>query len=80
MIDIRLAREHPDEFRRALARKGRGEAFDELLEVDARWRDLSTKVDELRNRTRPKGKPTEEERAALGAARPGAAGSRERAR
>ncbi len=65
MIDIRLAREHPDEFRRALARKGAAEAFDDLLEVDTRWRDLSTKVGELRSRTRPKGKPTQEERAAL---------------
>ena len=35
MIDIRLAREHPDEFRRALARKGAAAEFDELLQVDA---------------------------------------------
>ena len=65
MIDIRLAREHPEEFRRALARKGAAAAFDDLLAVDALWRDLTGKVDELRGRTRPKGKPTDEQRAAL---------------
>jgi seryl-tRNA synthetase len=65
MIDIRLAREHPDEFRRALARKGAAEDFDALLQIDALWRDLSGKVDELRSKTRPRGKPTEEERAVL---------------
>ena len=65
MIDIRLAREHPEEFRRALARKGAAAAFDELLTVDGLWREVTTEVDELRRRTRPKGKPTEAERAAL---------------
>jgi len=65
MIDIRLAREHPEEFRRALARKGAAADLDGLLEVDALWRDLSAKVDELRSKTRPRGKPTEEERAVL---------------
>ena len=65
MIDIRLAREHPEEFRRALARKGAAADFDALLEVDSSWRELSAKVDELRSRTRPRGKPTEQERAAL---------------
>ncbi|MGD0439284.1 MAG: serine--tRNA ligase [Acidimicrobiales bacterium] len=65
MIDIRLAREHPEEFRRALARKGAAGDFENLLEVDGLWRELTTEVDELRRRTRPKGKPTEEERAAL---------------
>jgi seryl-tRNA synthetase len=65
MIDIRLAREHPDEFRRALARKGAAADFDAVLEVDAAWRELSAGVDELRARTRPRAKPTEEERAAL---------------
>jgi seryl-tRNA synthetase len=65
MIDIRLAREHPEEFRRALARKGAAANFDALLEVDALWRELSATVDDLRSRTRPRGKPTEEERTAL---------------
>jgi seryl-tRNA synthetase len=65
MIDVRLAREHPDEFRRALARKGAAAEFEALLEVDALWRERSARVDELRGRTRPRGKPTEEERAGL---------------
>jgi seryl-tRNA synthetase len=65
MIDVRLAREHPEEFRRALARKGAAAAFDDLLAVDALWRDLTGTVDELRGRMRPKGKPTDEQRAAL---------------
>jgi seryl-tRNA synthetase len=65
MIDIRLAREHPEEFRRALARKGAAADFESLLTVDGLWRELTTEVDELRRRTRPKGKPTEDERAAL---------------
>jgi len=57
--------EHPDLFRRALARKGAAADFDELLGIDVLWRDLTTEVDELRRKTRPRGKPTEEERAAL---------------
>ncbi len=65
MIDIRLAREHPDEFRRALARKGAAADFENLLTVDGLWREVTTEVDKLRRRTRPKGKPTEAERAAL---------------
>ncbi len=65
MIDIKAARERPDEFRRALERKGAAAQFDALLQVDGLWRELSAKVDELRARTRPKGKPTEEERAGL---------------
>ncbi|MGC9961407.1 MAG: serine--tRNA ligase [Acidimicrobiales bacterium] len=65
MIDIRLARDQPDVLRRSLARKGAAELFDELLSVDAHWRTLTASVDELRSRTRPKGRPTEAELAAL---------------
>jgi seryl-tRNA synthetase len=65
MIDIRLAREHPEEFRRALARKGAAAEFDAFLELDGHWRELSAKVDELRSRTKPKGKPTQTEREGL---------------
>ncbi|MFZ0172652.1 MAG: serine--tRNA ligase [Acidimicrobiales bacterium] len=61
MIDIRLAREDPAALRRALARKGAGELFDELLIVDSAWRSLTARVDDLRSRTRPKGRPTPEE-------------------
>jgi seryl-tRNA synthetase len=65
MIDIRLAREEPDALRRALARKGAAELLDELVDADRAWRDLTSTVDELRSRTRPKGKPSPEELAAL---------------
>ncbi len=61
MIDLRAARNDPAGFRAALARKGAAEAFDALLAADERWRALVPRVDELRSRTRPKGKPTPEQ-------------------
>jgi seryl-tRNA synthetase len=65
MIDVRTAREHPDEVRRALVRKGAGELFDDFLTTDSSWREARGRVDDLRARTRPKGKPSEEERQVL---------------
>lgn len=44
--------------RAALARKGAEEIFDRFLEVDTRWRQLLARVEDLRSRTRPKGKPS----------------------
>jgi seryl-tRNA synthetase len=61
LIDLRAARADPETFRAALARKGAAELFDELLEADARWRELETRVTELRARTKTKGKPSPEE-------------------
>ena len=61
MIDLKAARNDPDGFRRALARKGAAEAFDALLAADERWRVLVPTVDELRSRTKLKGKPTPEQ-------------------
>ena len=61
MIDLRAARADPDAFRTAIARKGGGDAFDELLAADARWRELTPKVDELRARQKVSGKPTPEQ-------------------
>jgi seryl-tRNA synthetase len=61
MIDLRAARNDPDGFRRRLARKDAGEAFDRLLEADERWREIVPRVDELRARTKTKGKPTPEQ-------------------
>jgi len=58
LIDLRAARNDPDRYRAAVARKGAAEAFDELLEADARWRELAPKVDELRSRQKLKDKPT----------------------
>jgi len=61
MIDVRAARSDPEGFRAAVARKGAGKAFDELMAADARWRDLETRVTELRAKTKLKGKPTPEQ-------------------
>jgi seryl-tRNA synthetase len=61
VIDARAARNEPDEFRRRLARKGAAEDFDTWLAVDERWRELVPLVDELRSRTKVKGKPTPEQ-------------------
>jgi seryl-tRNA synthetase len=61
MIDLRAARNEPDAFRAALARKGAAETFDELLAADGRWRELETRAGELRAQTKLKGKPTPEQ-------------------
>ena len=61
MIDLRAARSDPDAFREEVARKGAADAFDELLDADARWRELVPKVDELRARQKLQGKPTPEQ-------------------
>jgi seryl-tRNA synthetase len=61
MIDPRAARNDPAEFRRRLARKGAAEQFDAWLEADERWRAVVPRVDELRARTKAKGKPTPEQ-------------------
>ena len=65
MIDLRAARHDPDAFRAALARRGAAEAFDELLAADERWRALVPGVDELRAKTKLKGKPTPEQQEEL---------------
>jgi len=61
LIDLKAARSDPDAVRAGIARKGGGEAFDELLAADARWRELVPQVDELRSRQKLKGKPTPEQ-------------------
>jgi seryl-tRNA synthetase len=61
MIDLKAARSEPERFRDALARKGAADTFDQLLEADRAWLELVPKVDELRGRTKLKGKPTEEQ-------------------
>jgi seryl-tRNA synthetase len=65
VIDLRAARRDPDGFRTALARKGAAEDFDRLLEVDAQWRALQPRIDELRSQGKLKGKPTPEQLAEL---------------
>jgi seryl-tRNA synthetase len=61
VIDVRAARNDPEEFRRRLARKGAAEAFDAWLAADERWRELIPRIDELRGKTKLKGKPTPEQ-------------------
>jgi seryl-tRNA synthetase len=61
MIDLKAARNDPETVRAALERRGAGEAFDELLAVDERWRALVPRVDELRARQKLDGKPTPEQ-------------------
>ncbi len=58
MIDLRAARADPDAFRAALARRGAGELFDSLLAADARWRDASTRRDDVRAEQKRLGKPS----------------------
>ena len=61
MIDARAARNDPDGFRRRLARKGAAETFEAWLAADERWRALVPAVDDLRAKTKLKGKPTPEQ-------------------
>jgi seryl-tRNA synthetase len=51
--------------RAALVRKGSAAAFDSFLAADAEWRQQRAAVDDLRSRTRPKGRPSEAEIAVL---------------
>src|SRR5215213_1366043 len=61
MIDIKAARNDPDGYRAALARKDAADAFDQVLEADREWLSLLPRVEDLRGRTKLKGKPTPEQ-------------------
>jgi len=65
VIDLRAARTDPQPLRAALARKGAGELFDELLAADRAVLDLQPRVEELRSKRKLKGKPTPEQLAEL---------------
>jgi seryl-tRNA synthetase len=67
MIDLKAARQDPDAYRAALARRGAAEDFDELLAADARWRDATERAESLRaeQKKASRGKPGPEELAAL---------------
>jgi len=67
VIDLKAARQDPDGYRRALARRGAAADFDALLAADARWRSLTERAEALRaaQRSSSKGKPTAEEREKL---------------
>jgi seryl-tRNA synthetase len=48
VIDLKAARQEPDRYRAALARRGAAEDFDALLDVDRRWRELTERAESLR--------------------------------
>jgi len=60
VIDLKAARQEPQRYRQALARRGAEAEFDELLVVDRRWREVTERVDQLRaaQKRRPKSAPT----------------------
>ena len=58
MIDLRAARSDPDAVRAALARRAAADLFDSLLAADARWRDASTRRDDVRAEQKRLGKPS----------------------
>jgi seryl-tRNA synthetase len=61
VIDLKAARAAPEEMRAALARKGAGEIFDELLAADQAVLEVQPRVEELRAARKLKGKPTPEQ-------------------
>jgi seryl-tRNA synthetase len=61
VIDLKAARLEPETYRAALARRGAADDFDALLAVDASWRELTERVDQLRSQNKPKGAPTPEQ-------------------
>ena len=48
MIDLKAARQEPDRYRAALARRGAAADFDALLAADIRWRELTERSESLR--------------------------------
>jgi seryl-tRNA synthetase len=48
MLDIKRLRDDPEPYRRGLARRGLADRVDELLGADARRRELTARVEELR--------------------------------
>jgi seryl-tRNA synthetase len=65
MIDLRAARNDPERFRAALARKDAAKIFDELMDADRAVREMQPRVEELRARRKVKGKPTPNQLAEL---------------
>ena len=67
MIDLKAARQNPDAFRAALARREAAQDFDELLAADASWREYTERAESLRaeQKKASRGKPSPDELAAL---------------
>jgi seryl-tRNA synthetase len=59
VIDLKTARQEPDRYRAALARRDAGADFDALLAADARWREHTERAEALRaaQKRSSKGKP-----------------------
>jgi seryl-tRNA synthetase len=65
VIDLKAARQEPDRYRAALARRGAAADFDALLKVDTRWRELTARAEALRadqKKSSKGGPPTPEQR------------------
>ncbi|HUJ05958.1 MAG TPA: serine--tRNA ligase [Streptosporangiaceae bacterium] len=67
MIDLKAARQDPDGYRAALARRGAGQDFDELMAADASWREATERAESLRaeQKKASRGKPGPDELASL---------------
>ena len=67
MIDLKAARQEPDRYRTALARRGAAADLDALLAADTRWREHTERAESLRAQQKrsSKGKPGPDELAAL---------------
>ena len=67
MIDLKAARQEPDRYRAALARRGAEKDFEALLAADARWREHTERAESLRaeQKRSSKGKPGPDELAEL---------------
>ena len=63
MIDLKAARQDPQGFRAALARRGAAQDFDKLLAADASWREHTEHAESLRaeQKRASKGKPSPDE-------------------
>jgi seryl-tRNA synthetase len=65
VIDLKAARQEPDRYRAALARRGAADDFDALLAADASWRELTERAEALRaeqKRASRGGPPSAEQR------------------
>jgi seryl-tRNA synthetase len=67
VIDLKAARQEPDRYRTALARRGAAADLDALLAADARWREYTERAESLRAQQKrsSRGKPGPDELAAL---------------
>jgi seryl-tRNA synthetase len=63
VIDLKAARQDPDGYRAALARRGAAADFDALMAADTAWRSLTERTESLRaaQKSASRGKPTPEQ-------------------